>query len=316
MRTTTRRPTLKTVLSTTTVAAALVSTGCVTAAASASASTGVSHFTPARATALSQRIGAAKELDSSTVPSTLTACNNIHADNPTYWISSANGRYDFVADHGAGVILQLVQFPSAGAYSNEAFGTWSAFDNNVSKDDNTSISFYCNGDLAIRTGAGGLIWNSNTAGKGGKTLTINNSGNLVMTTAAGAVVWQSGSRADGIQANSVLPSGQYLHYNQISYNGQGSYNSSLSMYTNGNLAYSINGKTVWQTNTKVPGSHAALTTSGQLMVISPAGKAVWSSRNGYGSINTGFDTGAAVIQVANSAQTIIWRVPGTDFIPN
>ncbi|TWE11674.1 hypothetical protein [Rudaeicoccus suwonensis] len=312
MRTVTQRLKLKTLIGAA-VAAAALSTAAITSPIALAATNSSGGSTSTRSTFVQQRVTtASKKLAaaSPSTPSTLTACNHIQAAAQTPYLLSTNNNWGFFALPGAAAVLQHLHFPSAGDYSDIPVPTWAVYSPTASASDNTMIAFYCNGDLAVRAQSGALIWQSNTAGKGGKTITINNSGNLVMTNAAGGVVWQTGSRAEALVANTVLPSNQYLQYWQQAV-GKGTQKVALSMYTNGDLAFSLNGKVLWHSNTKVAGSHAAVNAKGQLTVVSPTGAVLWSSNNGYGSANTYFDTGTGTIVVANENSTIIWRVPGT-----
>jgi len=141
--------------------------------------------------------------------------------------------------------------------------------------DQTLLAFYCNGDLALRHSDGALLWHSNTANKGATRLALTSGGNLVMTNAAGKAVWQSGSGSVMLPANSVLASNRRLVSAWA--DQQGAELRSLNMQTDGNLVYRVGTAVRWQTRTKVPGSHAGVTTRGQLVVVAPDGRVLWSS---------------------------------------
>ncbi|TWE11673.1 hypothetical protein [Rudaeicoccus suwonensis] len=313
MRISRRSLKLKALMSATAVATALSVAALASPTASAeTGTTGASSYV--RSAAEHHRLSAAaKAFDGGIpqAPASLTACNNIKSSAQIPLLVSTNESYAFVVTPGAAMVLQDLRLPNAADYGDLALPTWVVFNGSTSWEDDTMLALYCNGDLAVRAQSGALIWHSNTAGKGGKKVTISNSGNIVMTNAAGAVVWQSGSRAEALTANHILPSNQFLQFWAYGV-GEGTQQTRLSMYTNGDLAFSVNGKVVWHSKTKVPGSHAALTTRGQLMVISPAGKLQWSSKNGGGSLNTAFDTSSGTIFVADDDGTPIWQVPGTN----
>lgn len=109
-----------------------------------------------------------------------------------------------------------------------------------------------------------------------------------MTTSAGKVVWQSGSGSTLLPANSILRSNSRL----VNAWGdqQGEPVRTLSMQTNGNLVYRVGSTVRWQTRTGVAGSHAAVTTRAQLIVVAPDGRVLWSSGktgSSYSVLNAG-----------------------------
>jgi len=170
--------------------------------------------------------------------------------------------------------------------------------------DQTLLAFYCNGDLALRHSDGALLWHSNTANKGATTLALTSGGNLVMTNAAGKTVWQSGSGSTILPANSVLPSNRRMVSTWA--DQQGAPVRSLSMQTDGNLVYRVGTAVRWQTRTKVPGSRAGVTTRGQLVVVAPDGRVLWSSRKTGSSYSALFVTQFEVTQWSPTIATIWW----------
>lgn len=142
--------------------------------------------------------------------------------------------------------------------------------------DRTYLALHCNGDLALRRAGGTLLWHSNTGGRGIVRLALTSGGNLLLQNANGVTVWQAGTGRAAIAANSILPSNQKLTTDRY-FESLGERHS-LSMQTDGNLVYRVNGAVAWQTNTHVRGSYARLTTKAQLQVVSPAGTLLWSSR--------------------------------------
>lgn len=207
-------------------------------------------------------------------PSSLKACQNLRAG--TFNNMLLNGRFTLEVYRGTVEINHSVPIngPRPDVYLSHS---WLQMDYRANQPvgDATYLAFYCNGDLALRHENGSLIWHSNTAGRGGARVSLSSGGNLAIYTAAGQVVWQSGSGASAMATNSVLRSNSRLI--TIS-NFLNEPPSTLAMQTDGNLVYRNGSKVAWQTKTRIPGSHAGLTTKAQLVVVSPAGKILWASR--------------------------------------
>ncbi|GAA2033126.1 hypothetical protein GCM10009740_24320 [Terrabacter terrae] len=186
-------------------------------------------------------------------------------------------------------------------------GTWFRDDPNgfhQADHDQTLLAFYCNGDLALRHSDGALLWHSNTANRGATRLALTSGGNLVMTNAAGKVVWQSGSGSVILPANSVLPSNRRLVSAWA--DQQGAALRSLNMQTDGNLVYRVGTAVRWQTRTTVPGSHAGVTTRGQLVVVAPDGRVLWSSGKTGSSYSALYVSPFWIEQYSPTIATIWW----------
>ena len=169
--------------------------------------------------------------------------------------------------------------------------------------DQTYLALHCNGDLALRRSNGTLLWHSNTANRGASRLALTTGGNLLLLNEAGTVVWQAGTGSSTLPANSILPSNRKLTSDRnVEAFGV---RDSLSMQTDGNLVYRKNAKVVWQSNTHVQGSRAGLTTRGQLAVITPDGRYIWSSRP-TGSRHSVLDIGMAEIDDLDKGLVPIW----------
>ena len=133
-----------------------------------------------------------------------------------------------------------------------------------------------NGNLALHTSKGKLIWSSHTTGTGRHNyVTMQNDGNLVMRTASGKVVWSSGTTRTILPNGGVLASGQHMvdRYRQQF----GITPTWLSMQRGGDLVLALGRRIVWSTGTHVRGAYARLLPHGDLVLYAPSGKIIWRS---------------------------------------
>ena len=253
------------------------------------------------ATVISPAAGAADVNGVSPGP-ILKACYNLRALTSNDRL--INGRYTLSVFSEYVQLSQDVVFPGEQAVGYESIN-WTRTNPHmpVTATDQTLLALYCNGDLAIRRSNGTLLWHSNTANRGVTRLVLTSGGNLVLLNAGGAVVWQAGTGSSSMAANSVLASNRKLTSDR-NVEGWG-VRDSLSMQTDGNLVYRQNAKVVWQSNTHVRGSRAGLTTRGQLAVITPDGRYIWSSRP-TGSRHSVLDIGLGEIDDLDKGMIPIW----------
>lgn len=234
----------------------------------------------------------------------LTACNHLKAGSANDKLVS--GRFTlFVSSDYLGIDeMTWLNGPAGRDYFST--GTWFRDEPNGFHTDHdaTVLAFYCNGDLALRHSTGKLLWHSNTANRGAKTLTLTSGGNLVMTTATGTLVWQSGSGSTLLPANSILRSNSRLLNNWA--DQQGAPTRTLNMQTDGNLVYRVGSTVRWQTRTKVPGSHAAVTTHAQLVVVAPDGRVLWSSGKTGSSYSVLDAAQLGIEQYSPTMRTVWW----------
>lgn len=234
----------------------------------------------------------------------LKACTHLKAGTASDRL--VNGRFTLRLSPDLVEIEETAWMSGSHGRDYTTTGTWFRDDPTgryQSNTDATLLAFYCNGDLALRHSNGALLWHSNTANKGATTLALTSAGNLVMTTSAGKVVWQSGSGSTLLPANSILRSNSRL------VNAWGDQQAepvrTLSMQTNGNLVYRVGSTVRWQTRTAVPGSHAAVTTRAQLLVVAPDGRVLWSSGTS-GSSYSVLNAGPFWIEQFYPSLTTVW----------
>ncbi|MGW6278383.1 hypothetical protein [Kribbella sp. NPDC055071] len=132
------------------------------------------------------------------------------------------------------------------------------------------------GDFRLVAPGVGVLWNSNTAGRGGKRLVLTRTANLILYTADGRIVWQSTSGQCWLNANSALSSKQSLRLGWTKNRTPAPW-LVLAMQANGNLVLRRGRHTVWQVRPNVPGSYLRFTSNGELLIRSPSGKLLWRS---------------------------------------
>lgn len=174
---------------------------------------------------------------------------------------------------------------------------------------NSYVTLTCHGDLQLWHSPTVMLWHTGTSGSGAAHLLLNAKGEIFLYTADWSrIVWRSWSGQRDLVAGSVLPSGGRLvsggvdHHNYIL--------RTLVMQRDGNLEYRIGGVLRWQTNTHVAGSHAALNTHAQLVVISPSGRLLWSSRLTASKLSVLDVEFMRIVTFISGAGHTMWQAPG------
>ena len=153
------------------------------------------------------------------------------------------------------------------------------------------------GNLVVYNAAGRSIWNSHTPGPG-NVLTVQNDGNVVIHTRAGRLMWQTRTRANELDAGANLTGGQYL---------TGTNGDRLSLGTNGVLALTRNGATIWSAGLRGVAAYLTVQGDGNLVLFRAGRRPVWSSgtaRTGGGARLVLRDDGDLVLQSARGA--MLW----------
>jgi hypothetical protein len=237
--------------------------------------------------------------------STLKACYNLRALTPNDRLF--NGRYVLTVFPDYLQLTEDVVLPGEVETSYVALN-WTRTNPNPPPyaTDRSYLALHCNGDLALRRSNGTLLWHAGTANRGVTRLVLTSGGNLTLLDASGRLVWQLGTGRSTLPANSIMPSNSKLTSDR-NVEALG-IRDSLSMQTDGNLVCRQNSKVAWQSNTHVPGSHAALTTRGQLLVVTPGGRYVWASHP-LGSRRTVLDVGMGCICDLTNDLLPVWGFP-------
>lgn len=208
--------------------------------------------------------------------STLPACQKLTAHTTNDRL--VNGKFAVEVNSDFLQITETEPMWGSRGYDSWSTGTWFRDDPTGRYQSNTDRSYlalHCNGDLALRRSTGYLLWHSNTANRGIVRAQISQWGNLLLLNASGGVVWQSGTIATAMAAGAILPSGGKL----VSRWGdhQGTPVQTLTMQPDGNLVHRSGTTVKWQSNTRVAGSVAGLSSTARLFVRSPQGKILWAS---------------------------------------
>lgn len=171
------------------------------------------------------------------------------------------------------------------------------------------VTLTCRGDLQFWHSPTVLVWHTGTSGSGAAHLILNAKGELLLYTADWSrIVWRSHSGQRYLPAGTVLPSGGRLASTGADVRSY--VLRTLVMQADGNLEYRVGGVLRWQSNTHVAGSHAALNTHAQLVVIGPAGRLLWSSRV-TGSRDSVLDVELMEVDdLSYGVARTIWRAPG------
>lgn len=171
-----------------------------------------------------------------------------------------------------------------------------------------SATLAADGQLELLTSTGAVVWSSPvpsgaTGGTPAPMLSVADAGPV--TIAAGAtVLWTSGP------VDSTLRPGQELRAGQSVATPDGQY--VLTMRRGGALALTSGAALLWSSRTRVPGSWAVLQGDGNLVVYSPAGRALWSSGTGGhpGLVLALTGSGQAMLQAPTGGHA--WAEPGPD----
>ena len=239
----------------------------------------------------------------------LDACSVLRAETSNDRL--VNGAYELSV--GSGIVSLRQSIPMSGSRGRDSFSTTTWFRDDPSgatqalPHDRSSLALYCNGDLALRSAAGRLLWHTNTANRGVVRLALTSTGTLLLQNRAGGIVWHSGSGSVGMPANSLLRSNTRL----VNRAGEqyGDPVQTLAMQTDGNLVYRRGSRVVWQSGTRVPGSYAALTTKAQLLVLAPGGRVLYvAGRTGTSYSVLMVFNGELRVDQFTPSYTTLWRV--------
>ncbi|MFC6706020.1 hypothetical protein [Flexivirga alba] len=122
-------------------------------------------------------------------------------------------------------------------------------------------------------------------------------------TATGKAIWSTGTGHALLGSGHTLTSGDRLISKIESWDST----KTVTMQTNGDLAYRLNGVLKWHSRTYVAGSHARITTRGQLQVVAPSGRIRWStSHTGQGGW---FDVDSGMLFNGYTG-AVLWQMPG------
>ena len=138
------------------------------------------------------------------------------------------------------------------------------------------------GDLVMTSAAGKPLWISHTSGAG-NSLYVQDDGNLVIYDTLSRAVWATHTTAIVLIPGTTIPAGTTYVSNIYPKYSPG-FIGRLAMQRDGNLVLYGKSKLVWNSNTHLPGSHAAYTVNGTLAVYSPGGTVLWRSHS-YGPIS-------------------------------
>lgn len=144
------------------------------------------------------------------------------------------------------------------------------------------LTMQTDGDLVLTSATGRPLWISHTSGAG-NSLYVQDDGNLVMYDTLSRAVWATHTTARVLIPGTTIPAGKTLVSNVWPRYSPG-YVGRLAMQRDGNLVLFGKSKVVWNSNTHIPGSHAAYTTNGTLAVYSPGGTVLWRSHS-YGPLS-------------------------------
>jgi hypothetical protein len=199
---------------------------------------------------------------------------------PNDEIRSPNGRYRLVMQTDCNLVLY-----------DSARAIWASGTDR--RGTSCQSLFQNDGNFVIYSMGGNAVWASNTVGRGGDRITLQDDGNLVMY-AGSSAVWASntGGRPTmpapqaGFSGGSVLSAGMQLFApsgTMTSRNGR----YTLAMQGDCNLTITERGgRAMWASNTWGRGSSCRLDmqTDGNLVIYDGANRAVWSSgTNGRGT---------------------------------
>ncbi len=235
------------------------------------------------ATALTDRVTSVgpPPADPSNVPDRLHA-----GEATTAGLRSPSGHYLLMLRHGLADLVQL------GIDNTLTADVWNTQTPPRPAND-LRLSMQTDGNLVLSSPAGPPVWSTHTSGTGSNnTLVLQDDGDLVIYDGANQVVWQTHTGPAILDRGSVLASGRLLTYTPPGYLGR----TRLIMQSNGDLVLYWGGRAVWTSHTDVPGSRLVLLHNGNLVIYTPANRAVWQSGT-KGIRPAGLEVGAALGQL-------------------
>jgi hypothetical protein len=137
------------------------------------------------------------------------------------------------------------------------------------------LTMQVDGDLVLTSAAGKPLWISHTSGAG-NSLYVQDDGNLVIYNPLSRAVWATHTTPVVLIPGTTIPAGTTYVTNTNPRYSPG-FIGRLAMQRDGNLVLYGKSKLIWNSNTHLPGSHAAYTANGTLAVYSPGGTVLWRS---------------------------------------
>lgn len=186
------------------------------------------------------------------------------------WLTSAGGQTELLVESGDLGLYQYVAANGLTAGIEDLF-----IDQYVPSSDKTILVMQGDGNLVLYRSNGQALWNSRTAGTGKHNrLVVQDDGNLVIYTNANKAVWSSGTTKVVLGPGSKLASGtRWITRETLGRPGS----TVLAMQTDGNLVLYRDPQHIWSTQTYVRGSYLTILANGNLKIIAPNSKTVWSS---------------------------------------
>jgi hypothetical protein len=214
----------------------------------------------------------------------LLAGNQLLSSEALY---SASGQYWAYVTHGSPEIQTLLHWRALSPAYDVAGGR---------------LVMQTDGNLvAYSPSTGRALWASGTNGTGSHNRAVLGDDGTLRVYSGSNVVWASRTAGSTLASGAMLRAGQFLD----SFIGE-----RLTMQANGNLGLRYGGVGIawWGAVTNVPGSRLVLQGDGNLVIYSPAGKALWQSHTsgaGAGCVLTVQENRNVVLR--NRAGVPIWQ---------
>ena len=219
-------------------------------------------------------------------------------------LESSSGEFDLSVSGGDLVFQQSINVgPNGGV--GEALWHIKAYADPPPRLEHAKLTMQRNGNLVFRDGLGAIIWQTHTAGTGHRNrLVVQDNGRFVVRRGDGDVVWRSPTNPVLFAPGSRLRAGQVLQYRQSRTSAR---TTRLTVGAGGRLLLRVNRTLVWATRVSVPGSYLYLRFNGDLVLLTPAGRAVWQSHTAPGRLYLMMCDGAFAVRNLSGAAPLFIR---------
>ncbi|MGN6606335.1 MAG: hypothetical protein ACTHMS_04910 [Jatrophihabitans sp.] len=244
-------------------------------------------------------------------PSVLVAGQQLVALTANDVLASPSGEFQLKLSPDFLALWDYVRIGTATEPDFAGTGIWFRDDGtglHQSNTDRSILRLRRDGNLVLMTSRGVILWTSGTRGSGTRNrLTLRDSGDLVMTTAEGRRVWATNTTRVYLGPRQRLLPGQRMYSRWADQQSRSRDLERLVMQPDGDLVLRNDECVHWHTRTHRAGSSLLMRPDGNLVIVGPHGRTIWSTHTGGAGPYTFFDALRLEVHDESGGKGTIWR---------